>query len=236
MAFIQQGDAQALRGHLARHLRGPVGLDLFVEPTRRQSVPGAHSATCDEARALLTEVATLSDELHLRIHDVTTDPSAAHAAGVDARHLPVLVLTGAARGRVRFLGTPTGFELGTLLSALLHVSSGESGLAAATDQGLAELADDVHIRVFVTPTCPFCPGAARTAIQMATVSPHVTADLIEANEFADLADRYRVRGVPKTVMNDSVAFVGAQPETQFLRHVLRAGRPQAGSEELRAAR
>jgi glutaredoxin-like protein len=189
-----------------------------------------------ELDALLGEIAALSDRLELRVHDVTTDPAPAAAAGVDANHLPALLLSGAAKGHVRFLGMPTGLELGTLLSALLDVASGESGLSPATKEALQDLRDDVFIRVFVTPTCPFCPRAARTAVQMAIESPHVTADVIEANEFPELADRYEVRGVPKVVVNDTVSFVGAQPEMHFLESVRRAVGPPDEDAPLRAAR
>jgi len=54
---------------------------------------------------------------------------------------------------------------------------------------------------------------------MAVESEHVTADVIEAQEFPDLARRYGVRGVPKIVINDGVEFVGALPESQFLTYV-----------------
>lgn len=228
MGFIGEEDAQALRQHLAEHLRGGVGLDLFVKPTSRLWVPGVGACdTCDDTRALLGEIAGLSPLLDLRVHDVAADPSAAERAGIDPAHLPALVLGGKARGQVRFLGMPTGLELGTLLSAILHASSGESGLSAATTEALGALSGDVRVRVFVTPTCPFCPRAARAALQMATLSPSVTVEVIEANEFPELADRYGVRGVPKTVINDTVEFVGALPEAGVLEHVLRAQRPSS---------
>jgi hypothetical protein len=54
---------------------------------------------------------------------------------------------------------------------------------------------------------------------MAVESEHVTADVIEATEFPDLARRYRVRGVPMIVVNDSVEFVGALPEPDYLGYV-----------------
>jgi len=57
------------------------------------------------------------------------------------------------------------------------------------------------------------------AHQMAVESEHVTADVIEATEFPDLARRYRVRGVPKIVVNDSVEFVGALPETDYVAYL-----------------
>lgn len=54
---------------------------------------------------------------------------------------------------------------------------------------------------------------------MAVESEYVSADVIEAMEFPDMARRYQVRGVPKIVINDTVEFVGAQPESQFLEHI-----------------
>jgi predicted DsbA family dithiol-disulfide isomerase len=57
---------------------------------------------------------------------------------------------------------------------------------------------------------------------MAVESARVTADVIEAMEFPDLARRYSVRGVPKIVINDQVEFVGAQPETEFVKYIKEA--------------
>ena len=67
---------------------------------------------------------------------------------------------------------------------------------------------------------------------MAVESAHVTADVIEAMEFPDLAQRYGVRGVPKIVINETTEFVGALPEEQYLAHVRAAveGNGKATSE------
>ena len=54
---------------------------------------------------------------------------------------------------------------------------------------------------------------------MAVESKRVTADVIEATEFPDLARRYGVRGVPKIVINETTEFVGALPENQYLAYV-----------------
>ena len=62
--------------------------------------------------------------------------------------------------------------------------------------------------------------AAGLAHAIAVENAHVKADAVEAQEFPDLAARYGVMGVPKTVVNDAVEFVGAVPEDEFVRHVL----------------
>ncbi len=64
--------------------------------------------------------------------------------------------------------------------------------------------------------------AAGLAHAIAVESPHVVADAVEAQEFPDLAAQYRVMGVPKTVVNDTVEIVGAVPEEQLISEVLRA--------------
>lgn len=58
------------------------------------------------------------------------------------------------------------------------------------------------------------------ANRMAVASPRVNARTIEASEFPDLSRRFGVQGVPRTVVNEEGAFVGALPEAQFVAAVL----------------
>ena len=55
---------------------------------------------------------------------------------------------------------------------------------------------------------------------MALASPLIKAVCVEANEFPQLSNQFRVRGVPHTVINRKAAFVGALPEPDFLAAVL----------------
>ena len=68
----------------------------------------------------------------------------------------------------------------------------------------------------------------RLAHHLAVASDWIRGDCVEATEFPDLAQRYSVMAVPKTVVNERVSFEGALPEPQFLEAVLRAV-PSAGS-------
>ncbi len=51
---------------------------------------------------------------------------------------------------------------------------------------------------------------------MAQLNPRITADVIEANEFPELSERFNVMGVPKTVINGVEELVGAQPEARVM--------------------
>jgi len=57
---------------------------------------------------------------------------------------------------------------------------------------------------------------------MAFASPQITAVAVEATEFPDLARKYHVSGVPKTVVNDAVEILGALPEEAFVDQALAA--------------
>ena len=60
-------------------------------------------------------------------------------------------------------------------------------------------------------------------MRLAAASPRLTASVIQATEFPDLAQHYRVSGVPKTVVDDAVEIVGALPEAEFVAQALGAG-------------
>ena len=55
---------------------------------------------------------------------------------------------------------------------------------------------------------------------MAFSNPLITSAAIEATEFMDLSRKYRVSGVPKTIVNETVEILGALPEEMFVREVL----------------
>ena len=61
---------------------------------------------------------------------------------------------------------------------------------------------------------------------MAREHAQITASCVEATEFMDLSRKFRVTGVPKTIVNGSVEILGALPEDQFVRTVLSV--PEAG--------
>lgn len=210
-------DKAALGRALAR-MHGDVRLLAFVD--------GAGSTDscplCADAIALAEAVAEASDRISLAVHDLRAEPVAAATYGVE--HAPALAVLGPHGDDpgIRFLGVPWGYELVALIQVMALLSAGDPALRPETRRALAGLAQDVVIKVFVTPTCPFCPRAALTAMQMALASPRVRADVVEVTEFPELALAYGVMGVPKIVVNDEVEVEGAVPEETFLQAVLGA--------------
>jgi predicted DsbA family dithiol-disulfide isomerase len=65
---------------------------------------------------------------------------------------------------------------------------------------------------------------------MALENPHVSAAIIEANEYPDLIDRYGIDAVPKIVINDRIELLGAQPESVFVAQVADSVQPKPEQE------
>jgi predicted DsbA family dithiol-disulfide isomerase len=55
---------------------------------------------------------------------------------------------------------------------------------------------------------------------MAFANPLINAYAVEATEFPDLARRYHVSGVPKTVVNEAIEILGGLPQDQFVEQAL----------------
>jgi hypothetical protein len=62
----------------------------------------------------------------------------------------------------------------------------------------------------------------RLAHSLAIASDKITADMVEAIEFPQLANKYGVQGVPRSVINEDTHVEGALPEPLFVAHVLKA--------------
>jgi predicted DsbA family dithiol-disulfide isomerase len=59
-------------------------------------------------------------------------------------------------------------------------------------------------------------------------NPHIRAEVVECQEFPEMAQAFQVSGVPKTIINDRAEFVGAVPDEIFVNAILQA----LGKEEI----
>ena len=179
---------------------------------------------CRETRELAEELSKLSDKINVEVIPFDPEGEAAQRYRVDK--IPAIALIADGEKPVdygiRFYGIPSGYEFSTLIEDILMVSAGDTGLTPKTKAALAQLTKPVHLQVFITPTCPYCPRAVHLAHQMAMESPQIRADMVEAIEFPHLSNKYHVMGVPRTVINDDYHIEGAAPEGMVLAKLLEA--------------
>lgn len=197
-------------------LVSPVKLLFF---TQENACP-----SCKQQQELLEILVTLSDKLELKVYDFVLHGDEAINYQIDK--IPVTAVVAEKDYRIRFYGVTTGYEFTSLLKAILMVSAGSSGLDSELESLVREIKESLHIQVFVTLTCPYCPKMVHIAHQFAFVNDNIRADMIDAAEFPQLAQRYNVTAVPKTVVNEIYSFEGALPEGQVYLEILKAANPE----------
>jgi len=215
MSLLSEEQKKQVKARLAQNLLNPVTLTVFTQEYECDY--------CKENRELAQDLASSTDKIKLEVFDLMKDKEKAAELWVDK--VPATVIRGIKGSHVRFYGVPAGYEFSTFLTDIILVSRGETELSPETRKALAAIKTPVHIQVFVTPTCPYCPGAVSLAHQFAMGNPLIRSDMVEVSEFPQLGVKYNVMGVPKTVINETIELVGLQPEQEFLRQVQAAAMP-----------
>jgi alkyl hydroperoxide reductase subunit AhpF len=124
-------------------LERPVEL-LVAHGPEETPLPGARDIDFGaETERVVRELCELSPVLSLRVEE---EPPAFE------RYPAVAVLPEGRDVGVRYYGLPWGYELGSLIGAVLEAGRLESSLKPASLERLAELDRDLAIDVFVTPT------------------------------------------------------------------------------------
>ncbi|MEW5841979.1 MAG: thioredoxin family protein [Bacteroidota bacterium] len=167
---------------------------------------------CRETKQILTELSEVSDKISLEVKNFINDKTDAEKYGVDKIPATVVVDENGKDYGIKFYGIPSGYEFASLLEDIKLLGTGITGFDPQTENEIKNLDSDVHMQVFVTPTCPYCPQAVITAHKFAYLNDRVKSDMIESTEFPHLSNKYNVRGVPRTVINENTFIEGAAPE------------------------
>ncbi|RMG28523.1 MAG: hypothetical protein D6721_08200 [Gammaproteobacteria bacterium] len=229
--FIPGNGAAAMHAPLDQRLQETLENRLGALPRRvrvlfvgQSTPPCSH---CSEQQALLESVAAASDRISLERIDLVEDAARVRELDVDKIPATLLLDEDGRDTGIRFYGVTSGYEFDSLVEAIETVGTGESGLP----EGILQLANAItrptHLEVMVTLTCPYCPKMVRLAHQLAFVNPNIRADMVDAVEFPQLVQRYRVSGVPKTIVNGKPAFEGALPPRDALLEILKLADPEA---------
>jgi glutaredoxin-like protein len=197
------------------HMAEPVRLLMFVEEP---------CAACQTQQNLLETVAALSDRLALEVLNPQEHREAAEEYAVD--RYPATVLLGQKDYGIRFFGATAGQEFASFLQTIMMISTGHSGLAPELESLVRSIQLSVHVQVFVTLTCPYCPQMVHTAHQFAYLNDHIRADMVESSQFLDLARKYQVEGVPRTIINETTVLEGLHPALVFYLAMLQAVDPE----------
>lgn len=175
--------------------------------------------TCQDAHQFVEEFSALSDKINFEVFEFVKDKEKAAAYGVDK--IPAIVVLDKDKKDhgIRFYGVPGGYEINSFIQAMKEVSGHHEELPAELLDRIRAIDKDVHIQVFITLTCPYCPGAVVAAHRLALENEHIKADMVDASIFPELSNKYSVMGVPKTIINEDKELIGSQPLQNFLQAI-----------------
>lgn len=213
MPFIVGEDAKQVQEILSK-LPRKVKLVYFTQELECQY--------CRETHQLLEELKDLGNgKIELDIYNFVNDKEQVEKYKIDK--IPAIAITADEEDYgIRFYGIPSGYEFSSVLEDIQEIARGEPSVSEETKAQIAKITQPLHLQVFVTPTCPYCPGAVLMAHKLAMLNKNITADMIEATEFPHLSVRYHVQGVPRTMIGEKEAIEGALPEPHFVQRVLDA--------------
>jgi alkyl hydroperoxide reductase subunit AhpF len=142
MSLITDDVAAQLKEEFER-LVNPVRLVVFFQ--------ALENPESEQVRQLVEELAALHPKLSAEAANFVLDKQRAEALAVV--RTPAIAILGAEKDYgIRFYGMPTGYEFGSVVDAILLVSSGASGLSEETRTALKAIDKPTHIQVFSTPT------------------------------------------------------------------------------------
>lgn len=229
--MIPPQEKARLKRDFRKRLQSEVTLRLFTQRPSPIAVPGRDCRYCPQTLRLMEELTALSPKLQLETIDFHAQPQRAQDNGVS--RIPAIALDNTPPPSpdpakkpgpsLKFYGLPLGYQLPALIDAIKSLSRGATRLSPNTRRQLRRINRPVHLQVFVTPASELAAGMSLLAYAMAIENPRIAADIIESEEFPELARRYAVRQVPLTIINELSAIPGMISEAELLAKTLQAG-------------
>ncbi|MGD8992357.1 MAG: FAD-dependent oxidoreductase [Desulfobacterales bacterium] len=163
-------------------------------------------------REVIRAFRQLSDKITLREYNLDHE----QAKQWNVTHSPTLVIA-PEKFNIHWLGAPMGEEARTFLEIMILVGLGKSQLSKQALKVIQRIDSDRHIKIFVSPTCPYCPQQAINAVKAAIEMPDkIFLEIIDIQSEPELADQYSAQSVPQAYANDVLIGQGAQPEEVFI--------------------
>src|SRR6056297_2489054 len=172
--------------------------------------------TCKDTLDFMKEIQEVGEKIKLEEYDVEKDSEKAEELKVEMTPSIVLLDSEGKDHGIKFYGIPAGHEINSLITGIIEVSGSGEDIPSALKERIAKIKSPVDIKVFVTLGCPHCPGAVAKAHKLALENSNINAQMIEAQTFSELSDKYDVSGVPKIIINEDHDLVGNQPIEKFL--------------------
>jgi glutaredoxin-like protein len=184
-------------------LKNNVVLKLFTDfKTNADGSKIRKCMSCEGTHELLKELEQYSNG-KLKIEEISIEENQEEAKKYNVVRIPaILFIDDEGKEIIRYSAYPTGSEFVPFLNSIQYFSGVRPYYA---DQILTHLKkiDKSNMKIFITPTCPYCPMTVPVLTLFAIVSKgKISAEVIDVDLNPDIAMQYQVQGVPHTVINE----------------------------------
>lgn len=163
------------------------------------------------SRQIVKAFQELTNRIHFREYGMDHEK----AAKWEIEHAPTLLIA-PDRYNIRWIGAPLGEEARTFLETMLMVGSGNSNLSDQSRKVITKIDSVRRIKVFVSPSCPYCPQEAVNAVRAVIEKPElISLEIIDIQCKPEIATQYSAGSVPQAFANDVLIGLGAQSEEVF---------------------
>jgi len=173
---------------------------------------GQNDVLNQAARDLLKSFSKISNKIELSEFDLYGTEAKKH----NVNSSPTLVFD-PDRFSIRYLGVPFGEEARSLVGMILLLGFRTGNMSEQSLKVMKRISSKREVKVFVSPTCPYCPDQAINAVKAVIERPEIVSlEIIDIQSNQETANRYSAFSVPQTFANDILIAYGAQTEELFV--------------------
>jgi len=200
-------DVLAMIAERFKAIAGPVKIDYFHQAETTLTLPGRRPCpSCEPTKLSLEEIAELSDQVELRVHDFFGDSKMVEKWGVE--RVPGIVIHGEVNRPLRFYGMPGGNFLPAIVDVIVAASAKPPTPPPELSALIKKLRRPVQIRVLGSLLHPPSAQAAATAFGLSLLSDKIATSVFALEDNPDLVQQLRLTRIPLTLVDDKRGFAG----------------------------
>jgi len=190
-------------------LKNKVVLKLFTDfKTQEDGSKVRKCMACEGAYELLKVLEDYSNG-KLEVEEISTEENEQEAEKFNVKRIPaILFVDENDKEIIRYLAYPTGSEFVPFLNSIQYFSGVRPYYADQIITHLKKIKKS-NMKIFITPTCPYCPATVPVLTLFSIVSKgKISSEIIDVNLNPDIGIKYQVQGVPHTVINEKDSIIG----------------------------
>lgn len=170
----------------------------------------------EETETFLNELKNTNDKIKLEIYENGVSNEKIEKFSI--KLYPAIVLTNEDESitGIKYYGIPAGHEINSFVLDLISISGNGKALSSQLLDRISKIDKKVNIKIFISLSCPHCPGAVVNAHRLALENKNIDAEMIESSRFNELAKKFEVSAVPHILFNEKEKLLGDQPLNKFL--------------------